>query len=126
MYGRENLEAYYKTSCTPDVDVFLAKNAADSVMDAMEARIKELESNSTVWHDITKPLYSDNGVNYYDLPGEDGEYQVVYMSSTGARVVTTDTFDATYGYWESATDQHAYTHWAELAPPPLISDTPKE
>lgn len=43
MYGREELETYYKTSCVYDTDVFYGKEEADSVMDAMEARIKELE-----------------------------------------------------------------------------------
>lgn len=44
MYGREELETFYKTSCTEDTDIFYSKDEADKVMDAMEARIKHLES----------------------------------------------------------------------------------
>lgn len=43
MYGRKGLETFYKTSCVEDSE-FYHKDAADKVMDAMEARIKELES----------------------------------------------------------------------------------
>lgn len=137
MYGRENL--YEVPELLTECPAYF-KAEADAVMDRMEARIHELEStphtdNSAViatlqkriaelesrqpkWHDISRPLYSENGKDYYDMPPESGEYQVVYVSPRGARVVATDTWDVDGNYWESATWPGAYTHWADLLPLP--------
>ncbi|MCQ2106376.1 MAG: hypothetical protein MJZ26_11360 [Fibrobacter sp.] len=87
------------------------KDKADKVMDAMEARIKELESQLPKWISVKDRL-----------PCEDGEYQVVYKHKNGAMVASFDEWDNDCQDWMNATDRASVVAWAELLPTPTTED----
>lgn len=146
MYGRENLkvysscELYYKASDEFKVGEAYLKDEANKVMDAMEARIKELEERL---EDVQNTMATENvdlGMENFKLqerikelesqlpkwistndrlPDKSGEYQVVHKSIRGSsRFVTTDIFNARNSQWQRAILPKLHTHWAELLPPP--------
>lgn len=128
MHGREKLEVW--SSCELHIKrgfdseykagfVYL-KTEADSVMDAMETRIKELEEA------ISKMETTQKWISVKDrFPCEDGEYQVVYKHKNGALEASFDEWDNDCHDWMNATDRVAVVFWAELLPTPPTTEENK-
>lgn len=170
MYGREELNAMDAFTLI-GMD-FYEKSEADKVMDAYEARIKELENKNRnlqyssdmwiaccklmsegkhnvmssdaiaemnrvkeleaenarlkaqvpKWHDLTNPLYTEDGVDYYDLPAEHG----FYIVDCGGQVCTYSEFDPDYNDWCDLLSTTKVLRWCEFPATEESSATEKE
>lgn len=88
------------------------KAVSDTIVELREENAR-LKAQVPKWHDVSKPLYTEDGKDYYDLPGESGEYVVVYFDGQES----VDRYDIDFG-WDSNLEQDVYSMWCELPTAP--------
>ena len=84
--------------------------------DATKARIKELEAENR-WHRCDVP--NEDGL--YDLPPEDGEYIVEFVSGLGKVTICASEYDADYNYWDASPFNSEARQWREMPKAPEVT-----
>lgn len=87
---------------------------ADRVIE-LEKENKELKEEN-VWHRCDIP--NEDGL--YNLPPENGEYIVEFVSKKSKSIVTSSDYDAEYNDWENEPFNCSARQWRELPKAPEV------
>lgn len=97
-------------------------NQIRSIIVDLKNENARLKAQVPKFHDITKPLYTEDGVDYYDLPAEHGEYIV----DCGGKECTYSEYDPDYNDWCDLVSTAKVTRWCEFPATEESSVTEKE
>lgn len=122
----EIAEKYFATSTPQELENAIKEQREnyDIIYKGFVKQLREenekLKAQVPKWHDLTKPLYTEDGVDYYDLPTEHGDYIV----DCGGSACTYSEYDPDYNDWCNVTAE--VLRWCEFPTTEESSATEKE
>ena len=93
-----------------------AYNAITIERNQLVKRIKELEAENR-WHRCDKP----NDEGFYDLPPENGEYIVEFVSGLGKVTICAAGYYADYDDWDCPPFNSKARQWREMPKAPEVT-----